>query len=223
MWFLRDQYMGWTLFKFQIRTLSFTWYRLPFLLTFIFLQMAFILAGAEQPPLQTWVTPIIVVLFSLIVTQSFHETLKEDFEDKSLFWLLSQRVDPALYFLSKCGAFCIMTLFPTLLVVISFWIFKGNSTLLISSLSLAMLFIGVQAIFLGGTLSLISLRAKLKGIHLSLPISLLPLNLPSLLLISSLDQGCAPSFALDALGGLTLIHMGLGIGLFRYVLKGIQR
>jgi|GEM_PF-3554427 len=220
---LRDQYMGWALFKFQVRSLSFTWYRLPFLLTFIFLQMAFILAGTKHSQLETWVTPIIVVLFSLIITQSFHETLQEDFEDKSLFWLLSQRVDPALYFLSKCGAFCIMTLIPTLCVVVSFWIFKGDSVRLISSLSLALLFIGIQAIFLGGTLSLISLRAKLKGIHLSLPISLLPLNLPSLLLISSLDQGCARSFALGALGGLTLIHMGLGIGLFRYILKGIHQ
>jgi len=79
--------------------------------------------------------------------------------------------------------------------------------------------IGIQSICLGGALSISALTTKVQGIHISLPLCLIPLGLPSLLLISGLDQGTIGLSALSLLAGLTLTYIAIGIGLFTYALK----
>ena len=212
--------MKWALFKFQIKVLRANWYRLPFLLAFVFLQIAFVLIGSETEAHKAWFTPITVIIFSLIISQSFHEILKEDLEDGSLFWLRSQGTEPALYFLITAAAFCVMTLLPTLMVVMGTWILRGDGLEMIYLMSLALALIGIQSICLGGALSISALITKVQGMHLTLPLCLIPLGLPSLLLISGLDQGTISLSALIFLTGLTLSYVDLGIGLFTYALKG---
>ncbi|MBY0280739.1 MAG: hypothetical protein K2W94_01105 [Alphaproteobacteria bacterium] len=211
--------MKWAFFKFQIKVLKANWYRLPFLLAFIFLQVAFVLAGSEGNTYKAWVTPVTVIFFTLIISQSIHEVLKEDLEDGSLFWLRSQGAAPALYFLITAAAFCLMTLLPTLMVVMGIWILKGDGLETIFVTSLALALIGIQSICLGGALSISALMTKVQGMHLTLPLCLVPLGLPSLLLISSLDQDTASLSTLSLLMGLTLTHIAIGIGLFTYALK----
>lgn len=211
--------MKWTLFKFQLKVLKANWYRLPFLLAFIFLQIAFVLASTETTSHSTWFTPITVILFSLIISQSFHEALKDDLEDGSLFWLKSQGVEPALYFLTTVAAFCVMTLIPTLAVVAVTWSLRGDAINTIFIMTLALGLIGIQSICLGGALSISALTAKTQGIHLTLPLCLIPLGLPSLLLISGIDQGLSCLSALGFLTGLSLTYIALGIIFFSYALK----
>ncbi|MBY0461926.1 MAG: hypothetical protein K2Q34_01950 [Alphaproteobacteria bacterium] len=211
--------MKWALFKFQIKVLGANWYRLPFLLAFIFLQIAFVLTGSEGSIYKAWFTPVTVILFTLIISQSFHEVLKEDLEDGSLFWLRNQGAAPALYFLITAAAFCVMTLIPTLMVVMGTWILREDGLDAIFVMSLALSLIGIQSICLGGALSISALITKVQGMHLTLPLCLIPLGLPSLLLISGLDQGTASLSTLSLLMGLTLTHIAIGIGLFTYALK----
>ena len=208
--------MKWALFKFQLKVLKGNWYRLPFLLAFIFLQMAFVLAGCEETSHNIWFTPITVILFSLIISQSFHEILKDDLEDGSLFWLKRQGVEPVLYFLTTAAAFCVMTLLPTLVVIGVTWALRGDALDAIFIMTLALGLIGIQSICLGGALSISALTAKTQGMHLTLPLCLIPLGLPSLLLISGIDQGLSCLSALGFLAGLTLTYIALGIILFSY-------
>ena len=212
--------MKWALFKFQIKVLGANWYRLPCLLAFIFLQIAFVLTGSEESTYKAWLTPITVILFTLIISQSFHEVLKDDLDDGSLFWLRSQGGASALYFLITAASFCVMTLLPTLTVIVGTWAFRGNELEAIVTMSLALMLIGIQSICLGGALSISALTTKVQGMHLSLPLCLIPLGLPSLLLISGLDQGTIGLSALSLLAGLTLTYIAIGIGLFTYALKG---
>ena len=211
--------MKWALFKFQVKVLKANLYRLPFLLAFIFLQVAFVLKGSEEETYKAWLMPIVVILFTLIISQTFHEVLKEDLKDGSLFWLRSQGVAPALYFLITAAAFCIMTLIPTLMVVMGTWILRGDGFETIFMMSLALALIGIQSISLGGALSISALITKVQEMHLTLPMCLAPLGLPSLLVISGLDQGIIGLPALSFLAGLTLTYIAIGISLFTYVLK----
>lgn len=211
--------MKWALFKFQLKVLKGNWYRLPFLLAFIFLQMAFVLAESDGMRHNAWFTPITVILFSLIISQSFHEVLKDDLEDGSLFWLKSQGVQPALYFLTMTAAFCVMTLLPTLAVVAASWAYRGEELSAIFLMTIALGLIGIQSICLGGALSIAALTTKTQGMHLTLPLCLIPLSLPSLLLISGIDQGLSCLSALGFLAGLSLSYIALGIILFSYALK----
>jgi hypothetical protein len=207
------------LFKFQLKGLIANWYRIPFLLTFIFLQIAFVLTGAETIIDKAWFMPVSVIIFSLIITQNFHETLKEDFEDGSLFWLLSQGIAPALYFLITASAFCVINLTSTLAVVAGTWILKGSDQETILMMGLAFALIGIQNICIGGALSISAITNKTQGIHMSLPLCLVPLGLPSLLLISGIDQGNIGLSAINILIGLTLSYIAAGITLFTYALK----
>lgn len=211
--------MKWALFKFQLKVLKGNWYRLPFLLAFIFLQISFVLSGSEGIHHSVWFTPITVILFSLIVSQSFYEVLKDDVEDGSWFWLKSQGIEPALYFLVTAAAFCVMTLIPTLAVVAITWAFRGDALEAIFIMTLALGLIGIQSICLGGALSISALTTKTQGMHLTLLLCLIPLGLPSLLLISGIDQGLSCLSALGFLAGLSLSYIALGIILFSYALK----
>ncbi len=193
------------LFRFFLQDLRTLSYSVLLLLLFIFAQAAYILQGWES--FSGHFLVIAFVLFFLIITNAFEQSLNQDLQDGSFFWLLSQKVDSFTYFLSKCLAFALVILLPVGGIMIGAWWLQhgalGHSLILL----LCLLLSGVQITFLSGSLSLLALSHH-QNLHFSLPLCLLPLQIPNLIILQALEtQHIKAASALLILLGLCLLAL----------------
>ncbi len=213
----------WTLTRFQFKTLKGTWYRLPILLAFIFLQLFFVLMSNNTGQ-DYWFIPIAVVLFTLILNQSFDQTIQEDLADDGLAWLISQQVSMTVYFLAKCFAFCVTIMCPGIFVILLTWATKGEQAVPLGVMGTALFLVGIQNIGFAGAISAALYTSKRQAFHISLPICLIPLGISSLIFLCALERGeISPLSALSILAGLALISVALGMTLFSYSIRCIGR
>jgi ABC-type transport system involved in cytochrome c biogenesis permease component len=213
----------WTLVRFQFRILKSTWHRVPVLLGFIFLQLGFLLINSSAER-EFWFIPVSVVLFTLILNQSFDQTIQDDLADDGLAWLISEQISMAVYFLAKCFAFCVAVMCPGIFLILLIWLLKGDQFVHFGVMGAALFLVGVQNIGLAGAISAATYASKKQAIHISLAICLIPLGLSSLIFLCALEQMQVSSFsALSILGGLALVSIALGMILFSYSICCINR
>jgi ABC-type transport system involved in cytochrome c biogenesis permease component len=209
----------WTLVRFQLKSLRGTWYRLPILLAFIFLQLAFLFVNGDSSQFR-WFLSVALILFTLILNQNFDQTIQENLADGSLEWLISQKIALPVYFLSKFFAFCVLVMCPTILVVLLTWFAQSDQVHSFLVMGIALFLVGVQNIGLAGAISAATYASKRQNLHISLPLCLIPLGLSSLIFIYALEQGqISPLSALSILGGTALVSLALGMSLFSFSLK----
>lgn len=209
----------WTLTRFQFKILKGIWYRLPVLLAFIFLQLFFVLMSDNTGP-QYWFIPVAIVLFTLILNQSFDQTIQDDLADDGLAWMISQQVPMTVYFWAKCFAFCITIMSPGICLILLSWLLKGAQAVSLGVMFAALFLVGIQNIGFAGAISAAMYTSKRQTFHISLPICLIPLGISSLIFLCALERGeISPLSALSILAGLALISTALGMTLFSYSIR----
>ncbi len=167
-----------------------------------------------------WFIPVAVILFTLILNQSFDQTIQEDLADDGFAWLTSQQISVSIYFLAKCFAFCVSIMCPGIFLILLTWLLKGEQTVHFGVMGIALFLVGIQNIGFAGAVSAATYASKRQILHVSLPICLIPLGLPSLIILYALEQMQLSSFsALSILSGMALISMALGMTIFSYSIR----
>ena len=191
--------------RFALYDLKSTSQEIVLLFIFIFAELGFVFQGG------TFIEGRFVVLnftlISVILVQAFAHCFHQDLEDGSLDWLFTQRIHESVYFLSKCVAFMVTTLLPLIMIILAIWWCQQGNLETVFILFLALFLAGIQTILLSGSLSL-SLLFRQQGFHLTLPICLLPLQVPTLIILQALEsQKIGPLSALMILLGLCLLAL----------------
>ncbi|MCX7338574.1 MAG: hypothetical protein NTX76_04775 [Alphaproteobacteria bacterium] len=202
-------------FSLEFKSLKQNWHSCPLLLVFIISLLSF---SAEQqtglvvPP---WFTPTVFIFYSWIAMNTFHSALTVDFIDGSLDWLVSQKMAPCTYFMGKMAAFLITIICPALVTVlgISLIVPVLNSPI---ATCLALFLSAIQITALSAALSITPPFQKDDGAKITLPLSLLPLQIPALLLVIHVDQAAEKLPALCILSGLCLFSTAIGLVAFNY-------
>ena len=194
-----------TLTRFALYDLKSTSQNVILLFVFICAELGFVFQGG------TFVQGGFIVLnftfLTFILVQTFSRCFHQDLEDSSLEWLFTQRIPEFVYFLSKCLAFMITTLIPLIAIILAIWWCQQGSLETVFALLTALLLSGLQIVLLSGSLSL-SLLFRRQGFHLTLPICLLPLQVPTLIILQALEgQQISPASALMILLGLCLLAL----------------
>jgi len=101
----------------------------------------------------------------------------------------------------------VTTLLPLIIIILAIWWCQQGNLETVFILFLALFLAGTQTILLSGSLSL-SLLFRQQGFHLTLPICLLPLQVPTLIILQALEsQKIAPLSASIILLGLCLLAL----------------
>jgi ABC-type transport system involved in cytochrome c biogenesis permease component len=189
--------------NFFLHDLKFSGQNVVLLFILIFIQMMFVFGNINI--IKEYFLVINFILLNLVIIQAFDHCLEQDINDGSLDWILSQRLSELSYFLARSFAFIGVVLLPLIVFVVSIWCWQQNAFPSIIFLFLALLLGGIQVVLLSGSLSL-SLLFRQQGFHLSLPLCLLPLQLPTLIILRALETNqINPFSALFILFGLCLL------------------
>lgn len=191
--------------RFALHDLKATSQRVILLFVFIFAELGFVFQGGTFKEGGFFVLNFILI--SVILVQAFAYCFHQDLEDGSLEWLFTQRIHESVYFLSKCLACMVTTLFPLVVIILAIWGCQQGNLEAGFILFLALFLAGIQTIFLSGSLSL-SLLFKQQGFQLTLLICLLPLQVPTLIILQALEnQQICPLSGLTILLGLCLLAL----------------